>query len=657
MLTKRLSPRARTWLALLATLTPIFIVYLATISTFVGGGDSGELIVDALHLAAPHPPGYPTYTFFAHWFTYLPISTMAWRVGFFSLCAQILCGAGLFFLGKSWLKKTWLAAAVTLLFCLAPLTWYFAVEAEVFALNNLFAVLLLCAFYKYHLERTPKWAYVTCGVLGLACTHHLTIIFFAAPFVAVFFWQDRKTLLRPGVFLIGVLFFALALTPYLFMFYLGRQRLLIAWGDLSNFEGFLTHVLRREYGTFQLATGDKENSTFLPKLYYFGREMLIQTFFIGSVLWAWGVLCLRKRGEQAEFARLVAFALAFYVLLFQYLSNLDLSFLLFYHAQSRMWMLPLLLIVLLMGWGLSNLEQQWQHLTPMLAAAVAVVIATSVAWNWRQQDRSERDFFSRLGHAMIDNVDPNAVILMREDVYVNTLRYLQFAENVRPDVHVIPLDAMWWPWMKELVEGNVPGFKVPGLVFRQRADGPGQYILKDLLMANIDRFPLYVAKVYPYEEQQLHDEVNGFSFGFHSRVKRFGQDFSLEEVKRETEGFLQLKIPSLAEHRFESWESYVELNYYDTKFPLGILLTSRSKNRVDWLLLAAEVFDEVAENNATYRLQSLNNLGAIYASLIPVLPAYKALAVTAWQKYLALTPPGSEENKTARVALEQLGAK
>ena len=58
-----------------------------------------------------------------------------------------------------------------------------------------------------------------------------------------------------GILLKGVLFGMLGLTPYLYLpvsSYLNIARW--TWGDQTSIGGFLTHVLRREYGTFDLVS-------------------------------------------------------------------------------------------------------------------------------------------------------------------------------------------------------------------------------------------------------------------------------------------------------------------------------------------------------------------------------------------------------------------
>jgi Protein of unknown function (DUF2723) len=563
------------------TIAFIAAIYLRTLSPFIQAGDAGELVVDAMRSIAAHPPGYPLYTILAHLFTLLPISSMAWRVGFFSLCCQVACSACLFILVKDWLRQDWIASAVTLFFSLAPLTWRYAIEPEVFALNNLFAVLLLLIVYRYQQQRSLRWAYAGCAFLGVAACNHLTILLFALPFALFFFWQDRRTLLRPTVLATGAACFAVGLLPYLSLFELGRPRLIFSWGDYSSWHGFFAQVLRREYGTFQFDPIGDANADFFANLYYFAREMCREALFVLILFWLWGVGRLGQNDSKAAFARLLTWGLVFYAVVLLLLSNVDLSVPIRYHDEARLWMLPLLSIVLVAGWGLSDLGR-WltgKYQTACLASALLLTLATGLVLNWRVQDESERDFFERVGHSMLDAVEPNAVMLIRGDTYANTMLYLQTAEGARPDVHVIRLGLLRSDWMKTLVEASVPGF---------RATAGAQYSLRQLFDDNIDRFPLYTTSL-AIEDRPMPPGFVGLPVGFQQRIKRADNPFTLPEIRRETAPFLSLRMPDRDSYRRESWESYINDHRYQVTVAAARLMMDHSNGEADWLLMAINV--------------------------------------------------------------------
>ncbi len=92
------SPSARffgrtDWLSFGVTAVMVLAVYLFTLAPDVTLDSSGIFAVGALYAGVPHPPGFPLWTLYAHLFTLLPFSNVAWRVALASAVAGALtCG-------------------------------------------------------------------------------------------------------------------------------------------------------------------------------------------------------------------------------------------------------------------------------------------------------------------------------------------------------------------------------------------------------------------------------------------------------------------------------------------------------------------------------------------------------------------------------------
>src|SRR3990167_4916768 len=56
------------------------IFFILPLSPTVNFGDTGELITAAATLGIPHPPGSPIWVALVHLFTYIPVSSIAYRV-------------------------------------------------------------------------------------------------------------------------------------------------------------------------------------------------------------------------------------------------------------------------------------------------------------------------------------------------------------------------------------------------------------------------------------------------------------------------------------------------------------------------------------------------------------------------------------------------
>ena len=160
-----------------------FIVYFLTLPpTVTSYGDSSEMIVSAYNLTAAHPPGYPLYTLIGKLFTLLPINSVAWRVHLSSAVFGSLT-VGFVYRTLVLLTKNQLSSLLaTLILAFAHSFWLYNITAEVFALNNLLAILTIYSTLKWqeavtrYRPRAAKYLYLASLFLGLGLSNHFSII-------------------------------------------------------------------------------------------------------------------------------------------------------------------------------------------------------------------------------------------------------------------------------------------------------------------------------------------------------------------------------------------------------------------------------------------------------------------------------------------------
>lgn len=137
-----------------------FITYLSTAQVSVSFWDCGEYLATAYGLEIPHPPGAPLFLILARVFSILPIaSNIAFRMNMISVLASASAVTILYFViikvienfrGKNY-DSVWDSAVVSitaaigsLAFAFAYITWWNAVETEVYATNTfVFAAIVL----------------------------------------------------------------------------------------------------------------------------------------------------------------------------------------------------------------------------------------------------------------------------------------------------------------------------------------------------------------------------------------------------------------------------------------------------------------------------------------------------------------------------------
>lgn len=240
-----------------------FLIYRNTAYPSVSGGDSGELLAEACIGGVAHPPGYALYlAILSRLFTWFPSHRPARLASLFSiLCGSIAtvsvgAAAGVWALsfGKAYAAHAPLAGLVaSSLFATTPLVWEYAIQPEVFALNN-----ALCSLGALVSTLIAAWPSARCTrrasvfgalLVGLSAAHQQASLLSAAPLALNALWHIRQHL--TWAWLLEIWFTAftgLAIPTLLFLPARSASATEGSWGDLTHWKGLLRHVTRAEYG-------------------------------------------------------------------------------------------------------------------------------------------------------------------------------------------------------------------------------------------------------------------------------------------------------------------------------------------------------------------------------------------------------------------------
>ncbi|XP_074852346.1 protein O-mannosyl-transferase TMEM260 isoform X2 [Carettochelys insculpta] len=445
--------------------------YAATLPPSVPGGDSGELITAAYELGVAHPPGYPLFTLLARLVIgLLPFGSIAYRVNL--LCSLLGAAAAsllyytVFRLSGSYAGGI-LAAGV---FSFSRLTWQWSIAAEVFSLNNLFVGLLMLLAVRFEEATTAKErseiskvGAFCCG-LSLCNQHTITLyVLCIVPWVLFQLFKGKE--LSLGYLLKLGLCFLAGLLPYLYLpasSYLNQARW--TWGDQMTFQGFLTHFLREEYGTFSLAKSETGSSM---------KEMLLAKQEKSSLIWLFtAMFCI-------------------YSLFFAWRANLNITKPLFMGVVERFWMQSNAVVAVLAGLGLASLISVGNRVlenNPLLYClewlSAAALVASQIYTNYSICDQSSNYVVDKFGRNLLSSMPPDAIILLRGDLPGNSLRYLHYCEGVRPDVTLVDQEMMTYKWYLPKMAKHLPGISFPG-----RQWNPVEGILPDgTLTFNLHHF-------------------------------------------------------------------------------------------------------------------------------------------------------------------------
>ena len=639
-------------------------VYAVTLYPGVPGGDAGELIAATATTGVPHPSGYPLYVLLTKPFLWLPLFSVAWRANLAS-AAMAAAAAALITWGVSAMTgRRWAGLAAAAAFAFSPTVWLYAVSAEAFSLNNLVIAAslgLLVAIDRAARAAVPdrrqidRLIFAGALIFGLGLSNHLTSLFFTGLFLAAMIWRTREApawrSARRWMVMAG--WVAAGILPYLYLPLAAAAHPLVSWGEPDTVGGFLTHVLRREYGTFQLNANLATTAmSTVDQLGYYARDLIHQVTWLGVALAAWG---LARAGIDRP-TRFLALATAstwvVYLGVLHTLAAFPLDQPLFHGVVARFWQAPNLIVCVWIGWGLAALRLP----APVLTGVAVALAAGQVALHARAGNHRTDVIVQDYGTAILQGLPPRALVLTRGDLITNTTRYLHSVERMRPDVRLLDQEMLTFPWMTAQVRRQMPDVRLPGSHYDIAA--PGGYLLRGLIDANISDRPIVVCGGTKPGDASLAGVYRLLPLGLCDQVVPAAAPVDVQawlastEVARPQFRGDMRRIPDPA-----SWEHVAWTDYWETFHRTALTcLTLAIERRDDPALLrtAADAFDRLIAQAPQPPAYAYKNLGIAHSRLVPVDPAAAARAVEAWRIYLRIGPADDRERPAIEAAVRQL---
>ncbi len=242
----------------------LFVVYACLAARDVMFGDGIALTGAALTDGLAGPPGYPLWIMLAHLASMLPFGAPVYQINLTSALYHAIT-SGLVFYTAYLLTRQRRAAlfAAVVLAIGSPIFVSWSLQAEVFALNDLFAaaIVLLCVLWVQDGRRF--WlALPLAGLFGLGLANHHTIIALGplplwVAFTTRRYLRPTKTVLKAVFFSIGVLLVTASL-PYLHIVLASQHNTYWSLGQAHTPGELLDVVDRHAFGTFHLVPSPEE---------------------------------------------------------------------------------------------------------------------------------------------------------------------------------------------------------------------------------------------------------------------------------------------------------------------------------------------------------------------------------------------------------------
>jgi hypothetical protein len=643
---------------LIVTGLAIFGIYVPTLYPSVPGGDSGELIVASYRLGVAHPPGYPLYTMLGKLFSAFPVGALAWRLNlmtalFGAVAATVLTRA-------TWTLTRNFGAGLMAggLFAFSPLVWRYSIQAEVFSLNSLFVAILLSSLVSFERERGGAKLVWFCFWFGLGLTHHHTLLFIGAPIGAWMLWRVRRDSMRwPRIVKLPA-FGLLGMSPYLYLFVSPADHPSTTWGDTSTLPGFVTHLLRRQYGTFQLGTSERGGSLG-ERLTAFLAQLPGELLWIGPALALVGVgvaFLASGSGPRVRVLRVVVVTLVFYLVVFGSLTGISLEDPFWHEIHARFWQQANLIVCLLAGAGLAWLARPALTWAPIATLAVALpAFGLQVGVNRAAQDHGQDRAVSDFAEALLRPLPQDALLITKGDLYWNAVRYKQVCEGIRPDVRILDLELLKAPWMKARVERHLPDVHVPGAVYRAPAKRTaGSYDLEALFAANVGRLPVF-SNALDHGDASWSQGHTSWPEGLVDRIAPKGTPLGVDAWLERTDRWIgQTELHFLDDVPPGSWEHIVRETYRKVESRRGSRLLAEVVGKGlgdDYLRRTGAILEQAASMRDEPPAPVYLNLGIVYYLLRGKEPRAVEKMVEAWTVYQRVAPADAPERALVARAL------
>jgi Protein O-mannosyl-transferase TMEM260-like len=219
-----------------------FLVYVRTLAPgLIAINDTPKFQFIGRILGTAHNPGYPLYVVVSHFFGYLPIGSLAWRINLMSALFGALTIALFVLVAGATHCRPLAAAAAGLGMAFGSAFWGSATIAEVYTLHTFLVFSMTYALLRWRDSQRQGWFFAAIGCFALGLGHHTDIVMLA-PAVALFgLLVAPRFVLRPRTIGLVLVLITLGFAQYLFVLVRSIQGV---WGESysNDFRGLVDNV-------------------------------------------------------------------------------------------------------------------------------------------------------------------------------------------------------------------------------------------------------------------------------------------------------------------------------------------------------------------------------------------------------------------------------
>jgi hypothetical protein len=236
-----------------------------------------------------------------------------------------------------------------------------------------------------------------------------------------------------------------------------------------------------------------------------------EQFFLMNVILAGFGLIFTFLSKQKALGIAQATAWGIYLVVFHSLANIPLNNALAKAVSDRFAMQPNVLVAIWMGVGFTSVSSFFQRKGNIFLIAwkllLLALLGIKIQSNFRiLNHRHDGHLLSSYGKSILETLPKNSLVLSHTDINWNTLRYLQACEKQQPNVTLLSLQVMPFPWF---IRQHKLYSKVyfPRVFTKSVSTIPTKkgytIFLTRFLHANLDRFDHIYLDLHGIDEAQL----------------------------------------------------------------------------------------------------------------------------------------------------------